>query len=72
MPRSAVVYTGSFAGTTTTDVDGRFELQSAPGSYNLLVASGGFSNQVVPVELAPAEHRQGLVFELRQATDQQP
>ena len=72
MPRSAVVYTGAFAGTATTDVDGRFELRSAPGSYDLLVASGGFSNQVAHVDLAPAEHRQGLVFELRRATDQQP
>ncbi len=71
-PRLAVVRTGSFAGTATTDVDGRFELRSAPGSWDLLVAAGGFSNQVANVELAPAEHRQGLVFQLRRATDQQP
>ena len=72
MPRSAVLYTGSFAGTATTDIDGRFELRSAPGSYDLLIASEGLSEQVVQVELAPGEYRQGLVLELRPATNQPP
>ena len=72
MPTSAVLYTGSFAGTATTDIDGRFELRSAPGSYDLLIASEGLSEQVVQVELAPGEYRQGLVLELRPATNQPP
>ena len=72
MPTSAVLYTGSFAGTATTDIDGRFELRSAPGSHDLLIASEGLSEQVVQVELAPGEYRQGLVLELRPATNQPP
>ena len=72
MPTSAVLYTGSFAGTATTDADGRFELRSAPGAFDLLVASEGLGEQIVPVELAPGEYRQGLVFELHPATNQPP
>ncbi len=72
VPGSAVLFVGADGGRAITDIDGKFELQSAPGSFDLLVASEGLGHLTVPVELAPGEYRQGLVFELRPATDQQP
>lgn len=69
---SAVRFAGAAGGRAITDIDGKFELQSAPGSFDLLVASEGLGHLTVPVELAPGEYRQGLVFELRPATRQQP
>ena len=72
IPRSAVLYRDSSAGMATTDIDGRFELRSPPGSYDLLVASEGLAEHIVQVELAPGEYRQGLVLELRPATNQPP
>ncbi|MCY3971192.1 MAG: carboxypeptidase regulatory-like domain-containing protein [Acidobacteria bacterium] len=50
---------------TTTAADGRFELRPAPGTNEIVVNRAGFEEQRREVELAPAEHRQGLVFELR-------
>lgn len=50
---------------TTTAADGRFELGPAPGTNEIVVNRVGFEEQRMEVELAPAEHRQGLVFELR-------
>lgn len=52
---------GSMARTTG---DGRFELRPAPGANQMLVNSVGFEEQRMPVQLAPAERREGLVFEL--------
>ena len=65
---SAVLSGGGMAGTALTDAEGRFELRSAPGSWDLQIVREGFETLIVPVELASAEHRQGLVFELRPAT----
>ena len=50
--------------TTTTTADGRFELRPAPGVNEIVVNSVGFEEQRVAVQLAPAERRQGLIFEL--------
>lgn len=69
---SAVRFVGADGGRAITDIDGKFELESAPGSFDLLVASEGLGHLTVPVELAPGEYRQGLVFELRPATNPQP
>jgi hypothetical protein len=66
VPGSAVLFVGADGGRAITDIDGKFELQSAPGSFDLLVASEGLGHLIVPVELAPGEYRQGLIFELRQ------
>jgi len=63
--QSAVLSGQGMAGTTLTDADGRFELRSAPGSYDLQIVREGFETLIVPVELASAERRQGLIFELR-------
>ena len=71
VPGSAVVFSGASGGVAVTDIDGRFELRSAPGSFDLVVASEGLAEQILPVELAPGEYRQGLVFELRPVTNQQ-
>ena len=71
VPRSAVVFSGSSGGVAVTDIGGRFELRSPPGSFDLVVASEGLAEQILPVELAPGEYRQGLVFELRPVSNQQ-
>ena len=59
-------------GMAMTGMDGTFELRSAPGAYDLSVRSEGFEDLTIPVELAAAEHRQGLVFELRPAAPGPP
>ena len=77
--RTAQPLAGAFVGTlvdigldqplpgsrTTTNDDGRFELRPAPGATNIVAVGNGFKEQRMAVLLAPAEHRQGLVFELR-------
>lgn len=50
---------------TTTTADGRFELRPAPCATRIVVGSTGFEEQRMTVQLAPAERREGLVFELR-------
>lgn len=65
---TAVLSTQGMGGTAISGPDGRFELRSAPGPYDLHVAREGFETRTVTVDLAPAEHRQGLVFELRPAS----
>ena len=65
---SAVLSGGGMAGTALTDADGRFELRSAPGSWDVQIVRDGFETLIVPVELASAEHRQAPVFELRPGT----
>ncbi len=67
---SAVLSGAGMAGTALTDAEGRFELRSAPGSWDLQIVREGFETLIVPVELALAEHRQGLVFELRAGGNQ--
>lgn len=52
---------GSMARTTG---DGRFELQPAPGANHMVVNSVGFEEQRMALQLAPAERREDLVFEL--------
>ena len=52
---------------TTTNADGRFELRPGPGANEIVVNSVGFEEQRLTVQLAPAERREGLVFELRSA-----
>lgn len=52
---------GSMARTTG---DGRFELRPAPGVSQMSVNRVGFEEQRMAVQLAPAEWRDGLVFEL--------
>ena len=70
-PQGAILYTGAFGGTATTDIDGRFDLRSAPAAYDLQISREGFDTLIVPVELASAEYRQGLVFELRAGANRQ-
>ncbi len=50
---------------TRSDSEGRFELRPAPGANEIVVNSVGFEEQRIAVQLAPAERRQGLVFELQ-------
>ena len=52
------------AGMVRTDADGRFELRTAPGTFELLVGREGFSEQRLSVGLAPSELRRGVVLEL--------
>lgn len=66
--QSAALSSGLIAGIAATDPEGRFELRSAPGSYDLHVTREGFETLTVAMELESAEYRQGLVFELRPAT----
>ncbi len=59
------------AGMVRSDTTGRFELRTAPGSLELLVGREGFSERRLSVELAPSEHRRGMVFELQPGASSQ-
>ena len=52
-------------GLVRSDAAGRVELRTAPGAVELLVGRDGFTEQRISMELAPSEHRQGLIFELQ-------
>ncbi len=61
------------AGMVRSDTTGRFELRTAPGAFEVLVGREGFSERRLSVELAPSEHRRGMVFELQpEASSQLP
>ena len=59
------------AANARTDADGRFELRTAPGAFEVLVGREGYSERRLSVELAPSEHRRGMVFELQPGASSQ-
>jgi len=57
-----------WGGVAVADPEGRFELRTSAGAWNLTVQFPEFREQRLPVELVPGEFRSGLAVALAPET----